>query len=198
MYSNSNLSSCRGDKPDLAISSLSATLNPVHQPNNSEISWTIKNQGTADAIPADYFLILLLSKDNSYDESDIPIGGMQLTSTLRPGQTYSNSVTLSSSDYEPGEYYIIAVIDAGDGVTDINEGNNTRSIPFSIAATPEVIFVDAAATGTSNGTSWANAHIYLQDALTQASTSSVVKEIRVAQGVYKPDRGSTNLNGTGD
>lgn len=50
-----------------------------------------------------------------------------------------------------------------------------------------IIFVDADAGGSNNGSSWANAFNYLQDALTAAAGGS---EIRVAQGVYKPDRGA--------
>jgi hypothetical protein len=51
------------------------------------------------------------------------------------------------------------------------------------ASTPDIIFVDADATGANNGTSWADAFNDLQDALTVASSGD---EIRAAQGIYKP------------
>jgi len=51
------------------------------------------------------------------------------------------------------------------------------------------IFVDTSATGNNNGSSWADAYIYLQDALA-AATGSSCNEILVAQGVYKPDQGA--------
>jgi predicted outer membrane repeat protein len=49
----------------------------------------------------------------------------------------------------------------------------------------KIIYVDADATGANNGSSWADAYNYLQDALMMALDGD---EIRVAQGVYKPDQ----------
>jgi len=47
-----------------------------------------------------------------------------------------------------------------------------------------IIYVDADAPGANDGSSWADAYNYLQDALMFASAGD---EIRVAQGVYRPD-----------
>ena len=54
------------------------------------------------------------------------------------------------------------------------------------SATARVIYVDDDALGANNGSSWTDAHVHLQDALTRAQFGD---EIRVAQGIYKPDRG---------
>lgn len=55
------------------------------------------------------------------------------------------------------------------------------------------LYVDDDASGYGDGSSWANAFVHLQDALTRASDEN---EIRVAQGVYQPDRGGGNTPGS--
>ena len=62
----------------------------------------------------------------------------------------------------------------------------------------KTIYADADAAGANNGASWADAYKFLQDALTDANCSEKPVEIRVAQGVYKPDRSAAEPNGTGD
>lgn len=62
----------------------------------------------------------------------------------------------------------------------------------------KVIYVDDDAAIAGNGSSWSNAYKYLQDALADADSAEKPVEIRVAQGIYKPDRTSTDPNGTAD
>jgi predicted outer membrane repeat protein len=65
------------------------------------------------------------------------------------------------------------------------------SDPAACALAPAgVLFVDAAATGADNGSSWANAFTTLQDALSAARASGGISEIWMAEGVYRPDQGS--------
>lgn len=56
--------------------------------------------------------------------------------------------------------------------------------------TGKVIYVDDSAIGANDGTSWADAYNYLQDALADANTVEKPVEIHVAQGIYTPDKGS--------
>ncbi len=60
---------------------------------------------------------------------------------------------------------------------------------------PRTLYVDDDATGANNGSSWVDAYKYLQDALAVAKSGD---EIRVAQGIYKPDEDSNHPAGTGD
>jgi hypothetical protein len=57
------------------------------------------------------------------------------------------------------------------------------------------IYVDDDANGVNDGSSWQNAYTYLQDALTEANLIEKPVEIRVAQGIYKPDQGFSILQG---
>jgi predicted outer membrane repeat protein len=52
-----------------------------------------------------------------------------------------------------------------------------------------VIYVDDDAAGSNDGSSWSGAYTSLQDALIDANSSPRPVEVRVAQGVYRPDRG---------
>ncbi len=51
-----------------------------------------------------------------------------------------------------------------------------------------IIYVDGDAPGPGDGTSWQTAYKFLQDALAQAESLQTPVEIRVAQGLYKPER----------
>lgn len=63
------------------------------------------------------------------------------------------------------------------------------------AAAGRVIHVDADASGVGNGSSWTDACNFLQDALADANSSEKPVEIRVAQGIYKPDQGANQALG---
>lgn len=69
------------------------------------------------------------------------------------------------------------------------QGGATFTLYFDVKgpSNQHIYYVDARANGTGNGSSWVNAFVHLQDALAVAGPGS---EIRVAQGVYRPDLGA--------
>jgi len=69
------------------------------------------------------------------------------------------------------------------------------AIVMASSATGDIIYVDADANGTNDGSCWADAFNYLQDALATAWSGD---EIRVAEGIYTPDSNSRDPNGSGD
>jgi len=68
----------------------------------------------------------------------------------------------------------------------------------SAAGGQAVLYVDDDAPPEGDGLSWETAYRFLQDALVAAEPGSGVEEIRVAQGVYQPDRFEWAPDGLGD
>jgi hypothetical protein len=70
---------------------------------------------------------------------------------------------------------------------------------LAAVATPaiaqRILYVDDDAVATEGGRSWATAYRFLQDALADAESFGEPVEIRVAQGIYKPDRDRQNPEG---
>jgi hypothetical protein len=62
-------------------------------------------------------------------------------------------------------------------------------------AAGRIIYVDDDATSANDGSSWTDAYQYLQDALADANSAEKLVEIRVAQGIYKPDQGANQTPG---
>ena len=79
---------------------------------------------------------------------------------------------------------------SADGLTIVGNGCGPEGCEDWIAVLskpePAVIYVDDEAAGANNGSSWADAYNYLQNALNAAWPGD---EIHVAQGIYKPDQG---------
>ncbi len=61
-----------------------------------------------------------------------------------------------------------------------------------------IIYVDIDATGANDGSSWLSAYNYLQDALADANSVEKPIEIRVGQGIYKPDKYTLHPEIAGD
>ena len=63
-----------------------------------------------------------------------------------------------------------------------------------------IVYVDGSALPGGDGTSWVTAYKYLQDGLASAKAQAAIGpvEIRLAQGVYTPDRSDAWPDGTGD
>jgi len=65
-------------------------------------------------------------------------------------------------------------------------------------APAKVIYVDDDAPAPGDGTSWATAYRFLQDALADVAVGREPVEIRIAQGLYRPDQSAGRPDGTRD
>lgn len=63
----------------------------------------------------------------------------------------------------------------------------------------QVVHVDDDAVPGGDGSTWNTAYRFLQDAIAAASNPrNGIAEVRIAQGLYRPDRDEVNPAGTGD
>jgi uncharacterized repeat protein (TIGR01451 family) len=95
------------------------------------------------------------------------------------GTNYANTATIGSASPET------------------TTSNNQASVSPGpkVCSTATRLYVDAAATGSNTGGSWANAFTDLQDALTLAANCGFASEVWVANGIYYPDEGRGQTDG---
>ena len=77
------------------------------------------------------------------------------------------------------------ITDLGGNPRIINEIVDIGAYETYVAPTPHIYYVDTAAPGDNDGSSWSNAFLCLQGALAIARNGD---EIRVAKGIYRPDQ----------
>lgn len=129
------------------------------------------------------------SVDNKITASDYSLGRINIGLSVNSWTLITLHGTFPT-DIPPGAYYVGWIIDPenlnGD---ETNELNNTAVSPSQLTVTADsgrTLYVDLSAHGTGDGSSWSNAFPTLQDALAAAESGC---QIRVAGGVYTPDRG---------
>jgi hypothetical protein len=94
-----------------------------------------------------------------------------------------------------GWKYASNTYDAGTRYVSAAERPGTDWFFQTYSLEPRIIYVDDDTAGANDGSSWEDAYVYLQDALADANNSDKPVEIRVAQGIYRPDLGGGNVPG---
>ncbi|UCG48095.1 MAG: hypothetical protein JSU94_21785, partial [Phycisphaerales bacterium] len=130
----------------------------------------------------------------AYDSSTVNIYGTNLQydpdSTVPnpwgPGRWEGGKITGNWTNGAPFEINLV------DNLGGTGSNNTFSRVVLNQVVVPVVLYVDADAHGAEDGSSWANAFTALQDALAAAKGTD---EIRVAGGVYCPDRGAGITSG---
>ena len=121
--------------PDLTISNLSA---PASGEQGALVSFTfnLNNIGNAPVV-GEYRVVAYLSTDPTWDTGDVEVGYINTGNTAQGTIPNITGVLLIHDDVPgPGLYYLIVVADAEDQIEELNETNNTSSIPFEVTAIP--------------------------------------------------------------
>ncbi|HVX86712.1 MAG TPA: CARDB domain-containing protein [Phycisphaerae bacterium] len=133
--------------PDIAVTDSSAdTTAAAGGPIN--VSWTITNQGTGEAVGTWYDNVYLSTSPTPDLNSAIPLGSIA-GSPLAPGASYTRNETFTLPGLAPGNYYVYIDSDLYDELPENNLANNVSAAnPVTITA-PQVdltVSIDSAPT----------------------------------------------------
>jgi hypothetical protein len=129
------------------------------------------------------------STDTSITSSDYYLGRTDVWLSAGASATLTLHGTFPTN-IPQGSYYVGWIIDPNNRFQEKNKANNIAyksSLMLKVVSQSlSTIYVDAHAHGANDGSSWKNAFTSLQDGLAVAVPG---REVRVADGVYTPDRG---------
>jgi hypothetical protein len=146
-------------------------------------------EATGERDPDTIYVDFYASADTQITASDYCLGQVNLSLSMNAWVLVTLRCTFPT-EIPPGTYYVGWIIDPGNINDETNELNNTAfnasSMLTVVGVSKPAIYVDLSARGARDGSSWDHAFDSLPDALAQAASGC---EIRVADGVYTPDRG---------
>ncbi|MBK9766716.1 MAG: hypothetical protein IPP63_06690 [Chloracidobacterium sp.] len=146
--------------PDVVVDSVSVPAGPIQVGTSFPVGYTGRNAGGQLTTFGGWHDVVYLSSDASLSASDIRIGNVSQQDNLAPGQTYSQTVNVSTGNVAAGQYYILVVADIDNNVYEgpynsIYEGNNLRESTPIIVTSPDVdlqAVVNSVTTPTYSGT----------------------------------------------
>jgi hypothetical protein len=115
-----------GALPDLTPNALQATTNALYPNLPFSIQGRVANIGTATAVASTS--IYVLSTNNIISTGDTLLASFA-TPSLAPNQAYTRTVAVTApASLSNGTCYLGMLVDRTSAVTELNEGNQTRSI----------------------------------------------------------------------
>jgi len=117
--------------PDLTPTELQASTNAaVGQP--LQVSWVVKNQGTADAPPS-WTDQLYLSRDNVWDVTDTPLVSAERSAVVATGAVYLVTTIATLPVVPVGDYYLVLRVDLNGSLFESSELNNERAAAITLS-----------------------------------------------------------------
>lgn len=120
-----------GDGPDLMISDATLSASSVQPGDELRIDVTVLNDG--DAVAPSSELRYYWSTDPELDSGDDEVDDDGVRE-LDPGEEDDENDTFLVPDGPSGTYYVIAVADADEEVSESNEGNNVQALAVTVSS----------------------------------------------------------------
>jgi len=139
--------------PDLIVSAVSTTATAVAPGGSFNLSNSVKNVGSS-AVGA-FTVAFHLSTNTTYgDGDDIAFAATRAVTSLNPGATSTGSTALVVPASTPtGSYYVCALADSGNTISEGDENNNSKCTATPIQVTlPDLIMTAVTPTGSVSTT----------------------------------------------
>jgi uncharacterized membrane protein len=122
------------ESPDLVVTSINNPPSSAGQGQPIAVKSIVKNIGAVNADPtiAKYYLV------STVDGTKDDLKGEQIVPLLKPGQTFTEQVTMTiRPETAPGQYKLQACADYGKAAPEVDEENNCRTSSGNIQVTPQ-------------------------------------------------------------
>jgi len=126
------------DGADLVISSLTIPLS-AEIGQTIALEYTIKNEGTSSSATSN--VAYYLSFNNVYDVNDLLLGSVDEGMLADQGYETRKTSTVIPASTPPGKYYIIAIADYDNNVSEFDETNNSLTVEISIEKTKAIDYI---------------------------------------------------------
>ena len=129
---------------DLVVTDATAPVSSVLG-ETIDISWTVINQGEADANQTFWYDSVYISSDERFDESDTLVTTQYTADPpLAVGNSYTTSLGVVLPQTAIGDRYLLILTDDRNRQGESDESNNTLALPISLSA-PNLVVSDAIA-----------------------------------------------------
>ena len=122
------------ESPDLVVTSINNPTSTAGQGQPIAVKSTVKNIGAVNADPTITKYYLVSTVDGTKDD----LKGSQLVPLLKPGQTFTEQVTMTiRPETAPGQYKLQACADSDKTAPEVDEQNNCLTSSGNIQVTPQ-------------------------------------------------------------